>query len=419
MSWVDCRQRWGVRALGVVDGMVLLLALLFWTATAYKVRELRKRPAPAQRSLTLTILSLAVAATFLVPVVHVCIGRLTGVANIAEPVARTAVLVAACAGQALVLRLTAEDGFSRMPVARRTAGVGVVVVGLWSLFIVAPVETSTIRFTSQFGSDPMVAAYLALALGYLAWALIDIRRGCRRYATEASGFLAQGLRLIGRGCLIGLMYIAVKGAALVALAVGSPLPVELEATVGRSLAVLAGTLVIVGSTLPATGPAVGSWLSWLTAYRDLRRLYPLWIELVSVTPDIALDPAGSRLRDALRFRDLDMHVYRRVIEIRDGRLALRPYLDAAVEGSTRLRMREAPDREADAAVEAYMLRAAAEAARAHRRPVQVAEGQGFVGRDLEDELSWFSLVARCYRQGGWSASRPSLPQPAWSTVRAS
>lgn len=399
--------------------MVAVVASLFWAATAYKVVELRRHPAAAQRSLTLTIASLAVAATFLVPAVHVLVGRASGVANIAEPIARTAVIVAACGGQALLLRLTASDGLARTPVMRRTVGATAVVVVLWGLFVAAPVEAPTLRFTSRFGTEPLVVAYLALALGYLAWALVDIRRGSRRYSTEASGFLAVGLRLIGRGCLVGLAYIAVKVAALFGLAVGSPVPVEWESTAGRSLAVVAGTLVIVGSTLPATGPLVGSWMSWLTAYRDHRRLYPLWAELVSVTPGIALDPVGSWLGDAMRWRDLDLRVYRRVIEIRDGRLALRPYLDAAVGEQARSAAAGTTPREAAAVSEASMLLAAVASAHAHRVPSVPADGFGPAGESLADELGWLTLVARHYRRCARGTGLSRLPRPVPPSVRAS
>jgi len=152
-----------VRALTAVDTMVAVVAALFWAATAYKVIELRRHPAPAQRSLTLTVASLAVAATFLVPAVHLLAGRATGVANIAEPLARTAVLVAACSGQALLLRLTSTVGQARVAVARRITGAAAVMVVLWILFVAAPVEEPTVRFTSRFGTEPLVAAYLVLA----------------------------------------------------------------------------------------------------------------------------------------------------------------------------------------------------------------------------------------------------------------
>lgn len=319
----------------------------------------------------------------------------------------------------LLLRLTAPDGRSGVAVARRSVGVAAVVAALWMIFFLAPVEAPTLRFTSRFGNEPLVVAYLALALGYLAWALVDIRRGCRRYSVEASGFLAAGLRLIGMGCLVGLAYITVKGAALVGLVGGSPLPVEVESTVGRSLAVFAGTLVVVGSTLPATGPLVRSWVSWFTAYRAHRQLYPLWADLVAVTPGIALDPAGSRLGDALRWRDLDVRVYRRVIEIRDGRLALRPYLDAAVGEQALSAAAGATPREAAAASEASMLLAAVASAGEHQVPAVLADGRGPVGENLADELGWLTLVAGHYRRGARAADLSRLQRAAPPSVRAS
>ncbi len=88
-------------------------------------------------------------------------------------------------------------------------------------------------------------------------------------------------------------------------------------------------LTIVGSTMPAWGPHAGipAMCDWYARYRSLRRLYPLWAALYRAQPEIALLPPPSAIQDALVFRDLGFRLYRWVVEIRDGYLLLRPYLD--------------------------------------------------------------------------------------------
>src|SRR5581483_7346281 len=84
-------------------------------------------------------------------------------------------------------------------------------------------------------------------------------------------------------------------------------------------------LTLVGWTLPGWGPRVAAAGRWVTAYRRHRRLYPLWSALHRAVPSIALAPARSALADRLAGRQLEFRLYRRVIEIRDGQLALRAH----------------------------------------------------------------------------------------------
>jgi hypothetical protein len=85
-------------------------------------------------------------------------------------------------------------------------------------------------------------------------------------------------------------------------------------------------------------------LAWLwSAYW---RLYPLWDALRQVIPEIQLPPEPG-LRWNIRYR-----LHRRVIEIRDAELVLRPYATAEVAGQAAATARSSglrPDR-ADAVV---------------------------------------------------------------------
>ena len=69
-------------------------------------------------------------------------------------------------------------------------------------------------------------------------------------------------------------------------------------------------------------------------YRSLRRLYPLWDGLRQAVPGIALDPVPT-WADRLDPRDLRMRLYRRVIEIRDGYMALSPVDVPGIEETAR------------------------------------------------------------------------------------
>jgi len=123
---------------------------------------------------------------------------------------------------------------------------------------------------------------------------------------------------------------------------------------------------------------------------------PLWSALHEITPEIALDPAASELRDRLRFRNLDFRLYRRVIEIRDGRLVLRPFLDADVARRARddaLKGGQS-DGDVEAIVEARVLATGVENARLRRRPTEVLPASELGGDDFRSEVEWLLQVAR-------------------------
>lgn len=311
----------------VVDDAVAFVAVLLWLTTAVESANVlrRRHPEPALNMLLLTFGLLATSATFFVPAVHLAVGRLTGVANIGEPIARTALLGAAWSVQIMLHRL-GDHGTTGFRLGRRAVVLGACVVALWACYLAAPVDTPTVMFTRDYGHAPAAAAYLIVSLSYLWLALIDVTRGTMRYGRSAKRPLALALRLIGLGCWLGLGYIAVKVAFLVMLVTGrGTAEGGLESTISRLLAVGGGLLVITGSALPYLARHIDDARTWIVTYRNLRQLYPLWALMYRAEPGIALDPPGSRLADALQVRDLDLRLYRRVIEIRDGYLALAPY----------------------------------------------------------------------------------------------
>lgn len=380
----------------MIDGLMIAVSAILWAASAHRAWLVsRRRTGPSQRALLVTFLGLAAGITLFSPGVHASLTQITGVANIADPLARVAVLVAAWAAQVVMLYLTRET-----PAAlRKSRGLLWVLVPtqvtMLCLFVISAVDTQTSRFTSDYGADPVVEAYLGVFIAYLCFAATDVMLEARRYAHVADAPLATGLRLVGAGCGMGLAYAAIKLAALLGLAIGSPLPVELESVFARASGIVGGVLVAVGCSWPAVAAALlDAWPKW----RAHRRLYPLWWALYRATPTIALDPAGSPLMDALRVRDINFRLYRRVIEIRDARLVLKPYLDGGLARQARSHATERglSGLDADAAVEALVLRTAIEAAKRGSRPQERRETQSSVGASLDDEVTWLLRVAKYF-----------------------
>ncbi|MGW4523268.1 MAB_1171c family putative transporter [Amycolatopsis sp. NPDC004378] len=153
-------------------------------------------------------------------------------------------------------------------------------------------------------------------------------------------------------------------------------------------------LVTAGATLSAWSPAVSSVLGRVRAYRAYRRIEPLWTALRAAVPGIALDP-GRELAGGAEFA-----LYRRVIEIRDGHLALRAHFDPELPSRAEAAARRAGVREADlaATVEAVTLAAAIEAGRAGRRFERGEMTDPLPDADVTTEAAWLIQVSRAWRR---------------------
>ncbi|MEA5364024.1 MAB_1171c family putative transporter [Amycolatopsis sp., V23-08] len=171
-----------------------------------------------------------------------------------------------------------------------------------------------------------------------------------------------------------------------------------EDLVSSVLAAVTVGLIAAGATLSAWSPAVSSVLGRVRAYRAYRRIEPLWAALRAAVPGIALDP-GRGLAAGPEFA-----LYRRVIEIRDGHLALRAHFDPGLPARAAAEARRAgvPEAEVAATVEAVTLAAAIEAERAGRRftPADDApEPLADADADVAAEADWLVRVSRAWRRG--------------------
>jgi hypothetical protein len=153
-------------------------------------------------------------------------------------------------------------------------------------------------------------------------------------------------------------------------------------------------LVAVGCSIAAIQPVI-------QAARDranCHRLYPLWRDLVSAAPDIALPPEPAV--GFFHFPDNALRLNRRMIEIRDGLLAMDKWLwpaDLAKVPPARL----APDIPEDrlaATTTACLLQIAFQAFAAGRE--RSASPPGLLGQgggeDAESELRWQLAVAAAW-----------------------
>jgi hypothetical protein len=220
-----------------------------------------------------------------------------------------------------------------------------------------------------------LAGYTAVGMVHTALCLTALLRELARRARDAGpGRLGTGLRLLTGGLAAGLLWNAwsVDDVLRAATTGSQDGP---EDTLCAVLGALCAALIAagLGSTLwPAVSGAVRGWLR---AHRRYRALAPLWRDLHTVLPEIALDPAR---RLPLPPRDPQFALYRRIIEIHDARLILRQHLDPRASEWLELATRRfpPPSSHAAATAEAAALAAALEraAAGAGPHPADPSEG---------------------------------------------
>lgn len=199
--------------------------------------------------------------------------------------------------------------------------------------------------------------------------------------------------------------------AILGFAAGIPMPPEAEGAAAKVLVAVGALLVAVGSAATATSQRATELRDWRRDYEAHRRLYPLWADLVAAVPTVALDPATGQWQDASRIRDLHLRLYRRLIELRDAWLALRPFMDddlakAVTPVSSQL---DVADR---AALEAVMLRAGVLALRAQQPVNRLWTPDSARGGSMAEELGWWLAVARA-----WSANRELAVAPTSADAR--
>jgi hypothetical protein len=276
------------------------------------------------------------------------------------------------------------------------------------LFILAPVHHEAADFWQRYGTAPFMLEYRVLYLAYLGLAVINIVRHSWHYAGMADRpSLALGLRFVAIGGLLGSGYVAHESLRAAALTVGMHSAILESDTLTRVLIASSVALMVAGVTMPAWGPRflIPALYERLSGYRSYRQLYPLWKALYRANPEIALLRPRSALVDALMIRDLDFRLYRRIVEIRDGSLALRPYFDSRVIEQARelSRAAELPDDERLATIEAASIAAALQA-RMYDQPARVGNSpappsfESHGGADVASEAEVLVRVARCYRR---------------------
>lgn len=318
---------------------------LLWIAVLAQFPS--QRHVPIRRAVWLAMLIMCAIGTLDQPQIGGRLDRATGLPNGADVAQHVLAVVAVTLARYCAVSIFGSWGRRGRPSAARLAvAPAVTITAMLLLFAASPARsqpTDAARYTDfpmQFAAHPVVIAYWLVFTGYLAVSFAIIAKLAWHYGrTAARTPVGRGLLLLSAGMVAGLCYLGYGTAVVTARAVGSSGPGgPAGAFIGTAPAVIQGlfgalvVLVAAGCVLPAAQHWPG--VRHVALYWSLRRLYPLWQGLCQAVPGIALDPVPA-WADRLDPRDLRMRLYRRVIEIRDGYLALSPVDAPGIEDSVR------------------------------------------------------------------------------------
>ncbi|MFE2757178.1 MAB_1171c family putative transporter [Actinosynnema sp. NPDC059335] len=325
----------------MADAQYLLSACGVLVLLAHKYRAYRQAPPehrPALLPICLACVTAAPAFLLLAPAVGVGVDRLTGVPNLSVLLVYGCGVAFVGANQAMLLHWRHPVARARRATRRVAAACALVLAVMVALFALgAPREEHHDDFPTAFADAPYLAELLVLYhVAYLV-GLLNVVRLCRRSADGTPAdrpWLRRGLRLNALGVLIGSVY-----AVLVLVAVvGSWFGAEMDAwgVAAPWSLTLAVPVVVVGASIAAWGPRLTAARERLDraweAFRDYRRLRPLWRALRVVDPAMRHVPATPRERF-----DPEHRLFWRVIEINDWLHRLRVGRDPVVAGAVERR----------------------------------------------------------------------------------
>ncbi len=314
------------------SGFLSEFYISFWIPTAvFTVALVIKLPSiirlwrdPLLRAVGALLLLACAVFVFCAPSTIARVNRLTGVPNIAAPWCYS--LITAFCGSCLLLLITWRDG--RSAAARRAkrwvvSGYSGVIVALWVLFLLADAPAERLRdLDTYYATTPFMREEILLYLLAHAVACLITCRLIRDWvrAEGLDPWLRRGLRLLGAGYLLNLVFAAAKLSAVGARWCGRDVD-WLSTDLAPPVAAVSAILVAVGFVLPHAGQYLHDRRRVRLAHRELRPLYRLLRAasgegvpfVLRATPELRLTRRETFIRDVLLVlgRHLDAGLGRR------------------------------------------------------------------------------------------------------------
>ncbi|MBB6172262.1 hypothetical protein HNR23_002322 [Nocardiopsis mwathae] len=335
-------------------------------ALTHKAWQLYNNPKnPVLWALCAMIAAIGTAATIRSPAIYTAFDEAVGIPNLARLIEHLTGIIGLCAGEYFLLNLNNPETSARKAKIRYIA-ISPLLVIMAVAFLIEPrtIEAPS-DFTEQYATAPGMGLYMACFLGIFALSMLHLIRTTHRYTKNATRPLVRlGSRLMAAGGILGLVFILNKAVSFYGLRYGFDSPINAE--LSRACIAIGIILVLTGVTIPAAGPRLAALYRWPQRRRAYRELHPLWLAIYNTTPAVVFTPPRQPDKNTSP-GPIQAHtlLLRRIIEIRDGALALRPYLDPhiAATAETEARNHGLTGTRMLATIEAARIAAAIETAR--------------------------------------------------------
>lgn len=331
---------------------------------------LTRRRDPASMALAAVFLLSGLSFLFSITPMWEYLDRVLGTVNLSVPLAQGCV-VALIACQQVVLTYWGSPPDVARRRARAWLGAGLAVIaGLLVLFaLLTPSAPRPTDFTLYYAHDNMYAAYLTLYVTAYTIGELFLARSCWRLARHSTRTSVRvGLRTVALGATITLGYSAVRIGDVIAGVFDTSLA-EWE-NFAWTCGDVGAMLTLIGWLVPTITDQAKNVRYRFKQHLSHYHLRPLWLAFSNEAPEIRLpvDQGGPAQRR--RFRSIGFKLYRRAVEIRDGRFVIRQYLEAGVRQSSEAhhRARGLSGEELNAAVTADQILAGIAARKTGERP---------------------------------------------------
>lgn len=401
--------------LGVKSVVFPVCAAICLLALFHKLRDVRRyRRDPSLLALLVAFSCKAISFTLSTPSVAATVDRWTDIPNLG---ALGIHVLGGVASSAAVLVAIAywvypPDEARRRAVRRLVSAAlcAAVMLTMWWSAASAGEERAA-HYLLQQASRPAITVYLLVYVTAFGSGMVETIRVCARFSRVAGRqWLRRGLCFTGIGAGTYLVYCVDRATAVIAVHLGlEPLDWEVLTPLANGVGIL---FLVIGLTMPSWGPTVTDWCYRARNFRTFQKLHPLWRALRVAHPHIALEPRHAGPLARFMPGHINYRLYRQVVEIQDGLLALRPRMDPAViEEARRSAVQAGMSGQAlHATVQATVLNHALGAENADRG---AAEGPVAVepfpagGGDYTTEVARLLEVAKAYARLQPRRKRPS------------
>ncbi|ORT57418.1 MAB_1171c family putative transporter [Streptomyces sp. CB03238] len=334
--------------MNTVDAFLIhLCAVAGLAAFLYRLPELiRRRADPTLRALEVYFLATGLCFLLNVSWLRSAVSEFLRYPEITTVMTHAAVVIFSAAQQVVLIYWSQPPDEARNRARRRVHIFQFILLALVCMYFLVDLHRLSISAggTLLHGMyEAENAAYMLFYLSVCAGGQVGALRMCHRYSRIAHArALRIGLVTASLGAAFLLTYCVIRGTQVIGTQLGFDM---------RALEPLYWFFACVGSLLQLFGLTVPSWGAatrlWWTNYRSYLRLYPLWRAIYREIPTIALEPPPRAGLGWIPPTGLEYKLYRRVIEILDGCVELRPYLPGPpCEGPVPIVGGESPDEEA-------------------------------------------------------------------------